>query len=204
MKDRPGLPVARPGSTASSLLERARAHEPDAWRRLVALYGPLVYHWCRRSALGTEDVADVFQEVFRSVAAHLATFRADRPGATFRGWLLVVTRNKIRDHLRRQRGRPAAAGGSDALRQLGQAPDPVQEPDDSTGPEENRAVLCRALDLVRSEFEEATWQAFWRATVDGHAPADVARDLGLSVNAVYKAKSRVLRRLRTELKGLIE
>jgi RNA polymerase sigma-70 factor (ECF subfamily) len=204
MNDHPGLPAARPGSTASSLLERARAQEPDAWRRLVALYGPLVYHWCRGSSLGPEDVADVFQEVFRAVAAHLVTFSSDVPGATFRGWLLVITRNKVRDHLRRQRGRPVAAGGSDALRQLGQAPDPVQEPDDPAGGEENRAVLRRALELVRSEFEEATWQAFWRATVEDHAPADVARDLGLSVNAVYKAKSRVLRRLRTELEGLIE
>lgn len=53
--------------------------------------------------------------------------------------------------------------------------------------------------MVRSEFEDRTWQAFWRVAVEGHATAEVAADLGITANAVRQAKSRVLRRLRQEL-----
>src|SRR5262249_14847420 len=96
---------ARPGSGAAdadlqhmsdwpapslTLLQRARARQPAAWERLVALYAPLVLHWCRRAGLGDADAADVFQEVFRSVSEHLNEFRRDRPGDTFRGWLRTI------------------------------------------------------------------------------------------------------------------
>ncbi len=193
-----------PGLTASSLLDRARAHDPEAWRRLVELYGPLVYHWCRRRRLPREDIADVFQEVFRSVAAHLGEFRRDRPGATFRGWLFAFTRDKVRDHIRRGRDQAAAAGGSDALRELAQVADPCPEDDDPAEAGQQSALLHRALAMLRCEFEAPTWEAFWRATVNGHRPADTAHDLGVSVNAVYKARSRVLQRLREELGDLAE
>ena len=76
-------------------------------------------------------------------------------------------------------------------------------------PASDPSVACdaglsrRGLDLVRAEFENRTWEAFWRTAVEGHAPAHVAEDLGMSVPAVYKAKSRVLRRLRQELDELL-
>ena len=65
-------------------------------------------------------------------------------------------------------------------------------------------LASRALELMRTEFQTATWQACWQVVVDGHRAADVARDLGMTVNAVYVAKSRVLTRLREELEGLLE
>jgi len=66
------------GSTSSSLLDRVKAHDSDAWRRLVRLYGRLVLHGCRTSGLQPADRADVFQEVFRSVAGHIDDFRRDQ------------------------------------------------------------------------------------------------------------------------------
>jgi RNA polymerase sigma-70 factor (ECF subfamily) len=149
-------------------------------------------------------VADIFQEVFRSVATHIRTFRKDRPGDTFRGWLLTITQNKIRDHLRHQAARPQAAGGSDALKQLQQIPEMLDSLDDTKEADAQGELLHRALDLIRSQFVEQTWQAFWRVVVDGQTPSDVAMELGITVNAVYKAKSRVLMRLRAELGELIE
>ena len=62
----------------------------------------------------------------------------------------------------------------------------------------------RGLELIQGEFAERTWKAFWRVAVDGCTPADVADELGLSVNSVYLAKSRVLRRLREELGDLLD
>src|SRR5262249_34024756 len=84
--------------TSRSLLERLQADGAAAWDRLVTLYAPLVLHWCRGGGLREQDVADVFQEVFQAVAAHVANFRRERQGDTFRGWLRTITRNKVYDH----------------------------------------------------------------------------------------------------------
>ena len=59
--------------------------------------------------------------------------------------------------------------------------------------------MGRALALIRGEFEERTWGAFWRTAVEGRAAKDVGAELGLSAGAVRVAKSRVLHRLREEL-----
>lgn len=197
----PSEPPANRSATSLSLLDRARANDPEAWRRLVHLYGPLVLHWGRRAGLSAEDAADLAQDVFRSVAVALPRFHHDQPGDTFRGWLHTITRNAIRDQLRREH--PAAVGGTDAANRLARIPDPG--PDDSTDtPELRRDLIGRALGLVRPEFEERTWAAFWRTAVEGETPVAVAAELGLKPTSVYQARTRVLRRLREELQGLID
>jgi RNA polymerase sigma-70 factor, ECF subfamily len=189
-----------PASTSLSLLERVRADEAGAWGRLVQLYGPLIYRWCRRWHIAPEDAADVSQEVFRTVVARIGDFRRDRPGDSFRGWLWTVTRNKIGDHIRRQDRQPGALGGSDAQQRFLQLPDTLPAGEEDSA--DCRSLVHRALDLIRGDFEERTWQAFWRTAVGGEAPKDVAAALGVGVDAVRMAKSRVLRRLRDELPDL--
>ena len=191
-------------SISSTLLQRVRAKRPEAWERLVDLYGPSVYRWCRRGGLGPSDAADVVQEVFAAVARCVEDFRRDRAADSFTAWLATIARNKIRDHYRRQKDRPRAAGGTAAQQQFLEVANPeVPDPIDRSELEQTDRLLSRrGLQLVRAEFENRTWEAFWRTTVDTHAPTDVADDLGMSVAAVYKAKSRVLRRLRQELDGL--
>jgi RNA polymerase sigma-70 factor (ECF subfamily) len=190
--------------TPLSLLERARRKDPDAWRRLVELYRPLVLFWCvGRGRLAAADAEDVAQEVFAAVAGHLADFRRDRPDDSFRGWLRVITRNQLLMHRRRSEGKPRGEGGSQALRNLNEVADPL------AGPEEEekelfRQVYRRALELVRPEFEERTWQAFWRTVIDERATAAVAAELGTSLAAVRQAKSRVLRRLKQEVGDLVD
>ena len=185
-------------SVSSTLLDQLRAARPEAWERFVRLYSPVIYRWCRRSGLTAEDAADVFQEVLAAVLLHLPGFRRDRPQDSFSGWLAAITRNKVRDHYRRQRGKAEARGGSTAQRQMAE----VREPPDSSeaciqADAESAACLSRrVLEMIRVEFQSRTWEAFWRTTVDVQAPAQVAADLEMSVAAVYMAKSRVLRRLR--------
>jgi RNA polymerase sigma-70 factor (ECF subfamily) len=187
--------------TSPSLLVRVQANQTGAWERLVELYAPLVYHWCRRSQLGEEDTADVFQEVFRAVAGHIADFRRDRPGDSFRGWLRTITRNKIRDLFRRQRDEPRAAGGTDAQQRLQAVPEPDLSEDDPSEQDVIRRQLHRALELIRGEFEERTWQAFWKVQMEGRGTDEVGAELGMTAAAVRKAKLRVLRRLRLEVGG---
>lgn len=186
-----------PGNTCStSLLERVKAQDPAAWQRLVGLYGPLVYRWCRQGGLRAEDAADSVQEVFRSVATGIIEFRRDRPGDSFRGWLWTITRNKVHDYYRQHGKQPEAAGGTQQqwLTQLSQP-----EPPDGIEATSDVSLVHRAMEAIRGEFEDTSWEAFWRMTVQSHSSAEIAADLGLSKSAVRQAKYRVLRRLRREL-----
>ncbi len=194
-----------PSSISSSLLERLKAYSPESWRRFVRLFGPVVYHWCRKRGLQRADASDVGQNVFREVAGRIGDFHRDRPGDTFRGWLWTITQSKIADHWRTQQKGPLATGGSAAQARLEQleTASPA-EPDSQPDMGSLVGLYRRGLELIRSEFEERTWQAFWRVAVEDRRPVEVAEELGMSVNAVYIAKSRVLRRLRTELGQLFD
>jgi RNA polymerase sigma-70 factor, ECF subfamily len=197
--------ASKPGSISSTLLDQLRACRPEAWQRLVRLYGPVTYRWCRRSNLTAEDAADVVQEVMSAVMVHLADFHRDRSQDSFNGWLATITRNKVREHYRRQHGKAEARGGSTAQRQMAEIPQPELS-DDSIQPDAQSAACLsrRALELIRAEFEPRTWDAFWRVSVGGQSPAHVDSDLKMSVAAVYKAKSRVLGRFRQVLSELPE
>src|SRR5688572_20364634 len=114
--------------TSRSLLNLARARDTVAWQRLVELYTPLVYFWCRRARLPEQDIPDVVQDVFRAVVAGLGSFRKQREGDTFRGWLRTVTRSKISDSFRRRGRTPIAPGGTDMQRRIeGIAAPPEEE-----------------------------------------------------------------------------
>ena len=190
-----------PGSTSPSLLERVKAQDPAGWRRLVRLYGPLIYLWARRSGLQPADAGDVVQDVFGAVLGKLKEFRRERPGDSFRAWLFSITRNKVRDVFRGKRDHAVARGGTDAHEQLHQfaaLPGPCDDPPPVSGD----GVALRAAELIRGEFAANTYRAFWRTAIDGQKAAAVADELDMSVPAVSQAKYRVLRRLRQELAGM--
>jgi RNA polymerase sigma-70 factor (ECF subfamily) len=198
---------SQPPSTATSrsLLERVRADDPRAWDQLVALYAPLVFHWCRGWDLREQDAADIFQEVFQAVATHIGSFRKEQKGDTFRGWLRTITRNKVHDFFRRRGREPEGVGGTDAQARLAEVPAPAPAEEGSLAEEPaERALVYRALELIRAEFTEQTWQAFWRTAIEDRPTADVAAELAMSPGAVRVAKSRVLQRLREELGEAIE
>src|SRR5262245_24809370 len=204
---RRGDPMAgeqRPGqATSLSLLQRARANDQHAWARLTALYRPLVLFWCRQARCPNTEAEDVAQEVFAAVAVGLSAFRRDRPGDTFRGWLRGIARNQVLLYFRRNQGRPQPEGGSDALERLQEVGDPL--PDDPEGEAgEVNQLYRRAVEQVRGEFEERTWQMFWRAAVEGRSPSVLAEELGVTAAAVRQAKSRVLRRLKQEMGELLD
>ena len=145
------------GSTSRSLIRRAAANDPQAWHRLSEVYGPLVYQWCRHCGLQPDDAADVVQEVFRSLARSLSTFRRDQAGDSFRAWLWTITRNKLRDHHRGGQRRPQAVGGSTAHQQLAQLPDSAPEDSDEVHRRQVHSELAqRALGLMQQDFEERT------------------------------------------------
>ena len=196
-------PLQSNTATSPSLIVRAKALDQVAWDRLSRLYTPLVYGWARSQKLQENDAADVVQEVFQAVAKSITKFEMSQSKPPFRAWLWGITRNKIRDHYRKKADAPNASGGTQAQLQIAEVPD--SEPADDTDQmqlSDRGSLAYRALELMKTDFKQNTWQAFWRVTIENESAADVASDLGMSVGSVYTAKSRVLSHLRNELAGL--
>lgn len=184
-------------STDASLLRRLRTNEDrEAWDRFVGLYTPLVRRWAVRLQATGSDVDELTQEVLTALVRALPEFRYDAAGR-FRGWLWTITKNKRRELLRHR----TPAGLSDADLDNLAVDDPVEAVDAS---EYRNYLVGRALILMQDEFQTTTWRAFLETAMHSRTASDVARELGLTVDAVYAAKSRVLRRLRQELEGLTE
>jgi RNA polymerase sigma-70 factor (ECF subfamily) len=194
----------QPGqATPLSLLERARGNDQQAWNRLVALYRPLVLFWCRQANCPAAEVEDIAQDVLAAAAASLPGFRHDRPGDSFRGWLRGIARKQVLLYFRRNQGRPQPEGGSDALQRLQDLPDALASPSDDETKEVSQ-LYRRAVEQVRGEFQERTWQMFWWTVIEGRSPTALAAELSVTAAAVRQAKSRVLRRLKQEMGELIE
>jgi len=130
-------------------------------------------------------------------------FRRDGPGDTFRGWLRSITRNQVLIVFRRNHGHPRGEGGADALARLEGLPDPLVREDENEADQVGQ-LYRRALEQVRTEFEERTWQAFWLTVIEGRSPAALVTDLGMSTAAIRQAKSRVLRRLKREVGDVLD
>ena len=126
-----------------------------------------------------------------------------RAGA-FRRWLRTITVNCLRDFWRSRRHRPVATGDTEFQKMLDELADPESGLSRLWDQEHDQHVTQRLLEMIRPKFEPKTWRAFQRVALDGATPDETAAELGLSVNAVFIAKSRVLARLREEGQGLID
>jgi RNA polymerase sigma-70 factor, ECF subfamily len=201
--------VARNGfnvTTSLSLIERVKQGEADGWVHLWYLYQPLVRSQCRRRGLSESDSEDIEQDVFKTVVLKIREFEK-RPGPSFRCWLRRITLNKLGDHFRRTRDQARGVGGTDAQNCIDQIPEEIDEAGvvgDWDDPCDRRLLLRQALRLVSSEFEPRSWQAVWRVVVEDQRPTDVAAEYGMTPNAVYVAKSRILARLREILADIGE
>lgn len=186
-------------SSLASLLQRLKEPEPQrAWERFVDLYTPLIYFWACRIGLYAEDAADLVQDVFATLVEKLPEFTYN-PQKSFRAWLKAVTLNRWRDLQRRKATAPASVGGATLA--------DIPVPDAATAlfeGEYQHYLLGRAVEIMQADFQPATWKACWALVVEGKPAAQVAAELGLSLQAVYSARARVLRRLREELAGLLE
>ncbi|HMP02192.1 MAG TPA: sigma-70 family RNA polymerase sigma factor [Gemmatales bacterium] len=190
-------------ATSLSLLQRLRQRDDDpAWQRFDRVYRPLIARWLRQARLEPADADDLAQEVMLVVVRKVAEFEhAGRPGA-FRHWLRQVVGFVLRDRWRsrQRRGETRVALGEPS----DQLADPNSELSQYWDREHDGQVLRQLLDLLADEFNPTTLRAFERLALEQAQPEDVAQELGLSVGAVYIAKSRVLRRLREEATGLLD
>ena len=187
--------------TRLSLLVRIRDSQDDlAWAEFVDVYAPLIHGFVRKQGLQDADAADLTQDVLRAVARAIKRLDYDAERGTFRGWLFTVVRNKMRNFLAGRKRHCRGSGDSAVQELLADYPAPEEDQATLWERECEQRQFAWAAERVRMEVHETTWQAFWRTAIDGQSGQDVAEALGLSVAAVYLAKSRVMARLRVRVK----
>jgi RNA polymerase sigma-70 factor (ECF subfamily) len=183
------------------LLVRLRDHQDhEAWAQFVDVYAPLIYDYGRRRGLQDADAADLTQTCLRRFAVSVGSLEYDPQRGRFRGWLFTLVRNLLRDFLDRPRSAPQGSGDSRVQWSLENQAAP--EPDETAewDREWRRNLFAWAAEQVRPGVQEATWQAFWKTAVEGKSGHAVAAELGMTVAAVYLAKSRVMARLRAVIR----
>jgi RNA polymerase sigma-70 factor (ECF subfamily) len=183
-------------STRASLLVRLRdPRDGAAWAEFVELYGPVVYGYARKQRLQDADAADLCQDVLQAVAGAVGRLEYDPRRGAFRNWLFTVVRRKLWDRRAAQENRAQGSGDSATHQLLEQVPAPAAEEAEWQAEWEDR-LFAWACGQVRREVTDVTWRAFWRSALDGQSGKQVAAELGLSLAAVYSARSRVLVRLK--------
>ncbi len=191
--------------TSVSLLDSLRQPAVDgAWQQFVDLYSPLIRGWLRRNGAPLSDLDDVVQDVLTVVVRRFPEFRREPRTGAFRGWLRTITANCLRDHWRRMNRHPVAVGGTDFGRVIEQLADEHSGVSKMWDREHDEHVTQSLLKRIRAEFSEQTWYAFQRFALQGRSADEVAKELGMTTNAVFIAKSRVMSRLRKLGEGLID
>ncbi len=190
-------------ATRQSLIVKLRdPADSAAWGEFMVIYEPLVYRLGRLKGLQDADARDLCQEVFHAVANAVERWEPER--GSFRGWLSRIARNLLINFLTRRQ--PLCRGsGATSVRDLLEAqPAPDASATALFEAERERRLFQWAAEDIRSEFTPATWRAFWQTALEGRAPGQVGAELGLSVGAVYVARSRVLSRLRRRINQLCD
>lgn len=189
-------------TTQYSLLNRLQHEQSganrdaDAWGRFVQIYAPLLEEWARRLRVPEQDRQDLIQETLVKLLSKIGAFRRSESG-TFRGWLHTMLRNTWLDRLRRTQ--PQAAFDSSVVDPEASDPQLRVERD-----EYRQYVLRRVFGLLLSDFPPTTQAAFRKYVIEGQAASDVADELGISTNALYLIRSRILKRLQAELAELLD
>jgi len=189
--------------TRPSLLVRIRNPQDErAWREFLDIYEPLVYRLARRKGFQDADARELSQEVFLAVASAIDRWDPDPSRGSFRSWLFRIARNLMVNLLVRQRRHPQGTGSTDIKHLLEEQAAPVGEDSALFDGEYQREAFRWAAGQVRGQFRGTTWKAFWLSSVEGREIKEVAETLGITVGAVYIARSRVMARLRQSVEGL--
>jgi RNA polymerase sigma-70 factor (ECF subfamily) len=190
--------------TSTSLLDRLRERpDEEAWRRLDDLYRPLIRRWLLRDPSLGEDAEDLAQEILTVVCRELPGFQRQRAGS-FRRWLRTITAYRLKGYYRARQSRRHALGPGAAEGPLLDLADDRSELARRWDEEHNDHVVRRLLEMLAGEFNDTHLRAFRRVVLEEARPAEAAEELGVSVNVVLLARSRILHRLRELGQGLLE
>ena len=188
-----------PPTRPSLLLQIRDPQASHAWEQFTQIYTPLIHRYAMRRGLQDADAADVAQDVMRAIANAAPRFEYDRARGTFRSWLYTVARSKLNNHLSKHRKQEAGSGQTSVRQMLENQPDEDADDQIQWDIDYRRQMFDWAVRQVQKDFKETTWNAFWRSAVESQPAKEVAATLGISVGAVYVAKSRVVAKIRKRI-----
>jgi len=181
--------------TTSLVLERLRDDEAGTWALFVHRFRQPVVMFARDLGLPLDEAEDAAQETLKEFVTAYRQGKYDRNRGRLRSWLfgiahrVVLNRRRLlaRDRKRQPAGQRTAFW--DAL--------PAEELAYKSWDEHwQRAVFTQCMQQVQTELDPKTVRAFELFAMNGRPASDVAADLGMSRNAVFLAKHRVLKRIR--------
>lgn len=195
-------------NTSKSLLETAKRDlDSEAWFKLHRIYDPLIAGWIVRSGVDEAEVSDITQEVLTTVSQELPRFEHNGRVGAFRNWLKLITINRCRrywDSKKKQVRTERSLDTDSGIMLLNQLEDPNSDVSQLWDTEHDSYVFEKLVELIRSEFDEKVYEVFVRNTLQDEAPKSIGEDLGFSVNAIYKMKFRVMKRLREVAEGILD
>ena len=185
-------------ATRSSLLCRLQdAGDNASWQSFFDSYWRLIYNVARKAGLSDADAQDVVQDTVISVARKMPDFRYDRSKGSFKQWLLLISRRRIQDHLRRVYRLPAFVESTSE--EQGRAPElstaaslaPDAQIDAAWEYEWQQNILQKALARVRQQVNPKHYQVFDSCVLKNMQAGQTARMFGLAVAQVYLINHRV-------------
>jgi RNA polymerase sigma-70 factor (ECF subfamily) len=186
--------------TSLSLLQRlADNTDGQAWGEFCSLYEPLLRLWLDRYGIQDCDADDLVQDTLLALVADIRRFKHPGHSGAFRGWVRSILVNRLRNSWRKRRNTPSVPGTSEFWERLDELEDPHSSLSHLWNTEHDRHVLGRLLERVAPRFAEGTYGIFRQYVLENVGATQVAAEWGVTVNAVFIAKSRVLRALRQEI-----
>lgn len=190
--------------TNTSLLMGLKDQKNDAvWSEFYARYQPMLHSFARKLGMSDQDAQDAAQE---TLMAFCSTYREggyDREKGRLRTWLFGIASHKVRDIQRRGGRERVMMDNAESTAFLNKVPDDEQVSLIWEN-EWQQAVLKQCMDEVRKQVKPQTMEAFEMFALKGMSAEDVAAKLGMTENAVWIAKNRVLSRLREAQKYMEE
>ena len=187
-----------PETRESLILRLPTASDAQAWHEFVEIYEPLLFRFARRRGLQDADAREVAQGVFLAVAKSVERWQPDKQRGRFRAWLFRIARNHLINYLSKE-SRHRAVGGTEELGLLHEIASPSN--DLSLEADYRREMFRLAAAEVKESFHEKTWAAFWQTSILEKPVEAVAVELGLTIGAVYIARSRVISQLKKTIQS---
>ena len=190
-------------TTSESLLFRLQHVSSDevdqsAWETFVGLYTPLMLHWARKVGLKQPDAADLIQEVLSIVFRRLPDWKYDRQGS-FRGWLRTVNPEQVSRASADKKRCRSSTNQHRSWRGSLRFPHAESTWDLDYG----RLLLTQAMDQMQCDFEPTTWQALLAVMRENLSVEQASKQHNVSPWTIYSARSRLMRRLRDQLDGML-
>jgi RNA polymerase sigma-70 factor (ECF subfamily) len=185
-----------PSRTRASLLIRLKdSADQRAWEEFHDRYTPMIRGWCRHWY--PREAEDMVQEVLTRLVNCLRDFEYEPGKGRFRGYLKTVTHRLMAD-MKDRRSHTPMIGDEEMLIEI----EARQDLQDRLAAMFDLERLEQAKDRVRDRVTDRTWSAYVETAEQGRKPAEVARELGMTVGAVFQAKHSVITQLRREIEGL--